>query len=85
MRKLLFATAATLALAAAVPATAQVYGGVDRGGAGVEVGPLRFGVGPRYDWRYRGRHDYAYDCRVVRERIVTPSGRVVYETHRTCD
>ena len=81
MRKLLFATAATLALAAAVPASAQFYGGVDRGGAGVEVGPLRFGVGPRYNhWR----HDYAYDCRVVRERIVTPSGRVVFETHRTC-
>ena len=43
--------------------------------------PLRFGEPHRDHWR----RDYAYDCRVVRERIVTPSGRVVYETHRTCD
>ena len=39
MRKLLFATTATLAIAAAVPASAQVY--FDR--HGVDVGPLRFG------------------------------------------
>jgi hypothetical protein len=78
MRKLLFATAATLAIAAAVPASAQVY--IDR--HGVEVGPLRFG---EHGWRDRWRHDYAEDCRVVRERIVTPSGRVVYETRRDCD
>ena len=77
MRKLLFATAATLAIAAAAPASAQVY--FDR--HGVDVGPLRFGEPHRDHWR----RDYASDCRVVRERIVTPSGRVVYETHRTCD
>jgi hypothetical protein len=78
MRKFLFATAAaaTLAMGVAVPASAQVYFGRNH----VDVGPLRFG-----DRDYR--HDYAYDrdCRTVRERIVTPSGRVIFQTRRTCD
>jgi hypothetical protein len=77
MRKLLFATAATLAIAAAAPASAQVYFGRH----GVQVGPLRLGE----PYRDRWRRDYAYDCPLVRERIVTPSGRVVYRTHRECD
>ena len=85
MRKLLFATAATVALMAAVPASAQVYVGADPYGAGVGVGPFRLGVGPRYGWRDHWRHDYAYGCRMIRERTVTPSGRVIYETRRTCD
>jgi hypothetical protein len=33
---------------------AQVYGGVDPYGAGVQVGPFGFGVGPRYDYGWRG-------------------------------
>ena len=80
MRKLLLATAATLAVAmsAAAPAAAQV----EFDGHGVQVGPLRFGEHRDY---WRGRRAYDEDCRVVRERIVTPSGRVVYETRRTCD
>jgi hypothetical protein len=85
MRKLLFATAATIAMLAAVPASAQVYLGADPGGAGVRVGPFGFGVGPRYGWRDHWRDDYAYACPVVRERIVTPSGRVVFRMHRVCD
>lgn len=92
MRRLLFATAATGVLVAAVPAAAQVYIGADPGGVGVEVGPVGVGVGPRYEERYwRDRHwrgdDYAYrgECRVTRERIETPSGRVIFRTHRVCD
>ena len=85
MRKLLFATAATIALAAAVPASAQVYVGADRYGAGVGVGPFRLGVGPRYGWHDHWRHAYAYGCRPIRERIVTPSGRVIYQTRHICD
>jgi hypothetical protein len=79
MRKLLFTAAATAALVAAVPASAQVYFDTHRGG-------VELGVGPRYE--HRGwRNDYAYDrdCRVTRERFVTPSGRVIYRTHRDCD
>jgi len=82
MRRLLITGAATLALAAALtPASAQVY--VDPGG--VQVGPFGFGIGPRYhrwgepSWRYRDDV-----CRMVRGRIETPSGRVIFRTHRQC-
>jgi len=98
MRKFLVAAAATVALgvAAATPASGQAYFDVDPGGVGVQVGPLGFGVGPRYDgwdersWRGRGywrdRDAFAYrrGCPVVRERVETPSGRVVIRTHREC-
>jgi hypothetical protein len=82
MRKLLVAAAAAGALFAAVPASAQVYYS-NPGWAGVQVGPFGFGVGPRYGWR--DHYAYGGDCRTVRERIVTESGRVIYRTHRTCD
>jgi hypothetical protein len=36
----------------ATPAAAQVYFGADPWGAGVQVGPFGFGVGPEY-WGYR--------------------------------
>ena len=91
MKALVLAAATAAALVTAVPASAQVYFGADPGGAGVEVGPFGFGVGPRYGardhWRDREwRDDYAYaPCRVVRERVRTPSGRVVIRTHRDCD
>jgi len=91
MKTLLAATALTAALIAATPASAQFYAGAGPGGVGVEVGPFGVGVGPRYDyWRGRPYTDgyYAYgsaDCRVVRERIETPSGRVIFRTRRICD
>jgi hypothetical protein len=91
MKSLVLAAATAAALIAAAPATAQVYFGADRGGAGVEVGPFGVGVGPRYGWRdhWRGhdwRGDYAYaPCRTVRERVRTPSGRLIIRTHRDCD
>jgi hypothetical protein len=97
MRALLFAAAATVALGVAAPASAQVYFGAGPEGAGVGVGPFELGVGPRYGWRDHGWRDhgwrdhdhwrdaYAYDCRVVRERIVTPSGRMIFKSHRECD
>jgi hypothetical protein len=73
MRKFLLAATGAAALIVAVPASAQVY--YDEPGAGVRVGPLEFGVGPRY----------SRDCRLVRERIERPDGRVIYRTHRICD
>ena len=94
MRNLLLALATGALLVAAVPASAQVYMGADPGGAGVQVGPFGFGVGPRYGYdrygydRWRGGDEYyaygAADCPLVRERIVTPSGRVIIRTHRSC-
>jgi hypothetical protein len=78
MRNLLLAVTTGALLVAAVPASAQVYMGADPGGAGVQVGPFGFGVGPRYGYdRWRGDEYYAYgaDCPLVRERIVTADGR----------
>src|SRR5260221_8695195 len=89
MRNLLMAAATGALLVAAVPASAQVYMGADPGGAGVQVGPFGFGVGPRYGydrWRgdeYRGDAYYAYgaECPLVKERIVTAGGRRVNKGH----
>jgi hypothetical protein len=85
MRKVLFAAAATALLFAAVPASAQVQFGVSPYG-GVEVGVgHRDGWDRGRDWRDHRRAEYAYDCPVVRERFVTPSGRVIIRTRRDCD
>src|SRR2546430_16801912 len=91
MRNLLMAAATGALLVAAVPASAQVYMGADPGGAGVQVGPFGFGVGPRYGydrWRgdeYRGDAYYAYgaECPLVKERIVTADGRNVFWADRS--
>jgi hypothetical protein len=94
MNKFLLAASAAALLFAATPASAQVGFSVDPWGAGAQVGPFGFGVGPRYERPYRrdrywDHEDYAYvpggDCRQVRERVVTPSGRVIFRTHRVCD
>jgi hypothetical protein len=93
MRNLLLAVATGALLVAAVPASAQIYGGVDPGGAGVQVGPFGFGVGPRYEYGWRGAPEYgaseyyaygAADCPMVRERVHTNDGRVIIRTHRVC-
>jgi hypothetical protein len=87
MRKLLLGAMAAGALAiAAVPASAQFYAGADPGGAGVQLGPFRAGVGPEYAPHHRYyRDDYYGGCRMVRHRTVTPGGRVIVERHRICD
>src|SRR5262249_42235301 len=98
MRNLLLAVATGALLVAAVPASAQVYMGADPGGAGVQVGPFGFGVGPRYGYdrwrgggsaadRWRGGDEslaYGAACPLVRERIVTSDGRTIIRTHRSC-
>jgi hypothetical protein len=90
MKTLLIAAALSATVAAATPAAAQFYAGADPGGVGVQVGPFGVGVGPRYGWHDGYYHDgyYAYgaaNCRVVRERIDTPNGRVIIRRHRVCD
>ena len=76
-------TVSAIAIAGAAgltPATAQ--------GVGVQVGPVGAGVGVD-DGRYHrdyGRDDgYAGECRVIRERVETPSGRVIFRSRRVCD
>jgi hypothetical protein len=92
MRNFLLASLAAAAVLAAVPASAQVFVGADRSGAGVQVGPFGVGVGPRFGYGYRDGYrdygydrDYAYGCRMVRERIVTPRGHAIWRTQRECD
>ena len=82
MKKLLIGAVTVTALAiASVPASAEFWAGADEGGVGVRVGPLGVGVGPDYAYR----SGYYGDCRVVRERTVTPSGRMIVTSHRICD
>ncbi len=76
MRKLIFGLASVGALMVAIPAQSQVY--VDPGRGGVAIG-----VDRDHGWRWRHRHSFDA-CRVVRERIETPSGRVIYRTRREC-
>ena len=93
MKKLLLGVAAAGTLFVAAPASAQVYFGADPGGVGVQVGPVGAGVGPRYmDHRryhhrrtYRDSYAYGGDCRTIRSRTVTPSGREIIKTRRVCD
>lgn len=96
MRRFLFAAAAVAALGVAVPANAQVFLGADDRGAGVQLGPLGVGVGPRFsddryysDNRYYHRRGYdanayyAGDCRMVRTRVIR-NGHVRYRTRQIC-
>jgi hypothetical protein len=85
MKRILLAVSA-LAIAGAAaltPANAQ--------GVGVQVGPFGagIGVGPYWNGSYRHRYldDYAYagECRLIRERIETPSGRVIFRSRQVCD
>jgi hypothetical protein len=92
MTKLLFVGVALAAVALATPASAQVFIGADNGGAGVQLGPLGVGVGPRFsDDRYYHRRGYdsnayyANDCRMIRSRVVTRNGHVTYRTRRICN
>ena len=92
MNKLVLGLVASVTLFAAAPAGAQVFIGADSGGAGVQLGPVGVGVGPRFSddgyYHRRGYNANAYyggDCRLIRSRVVTPSGRVVVRTRRACD
>jgi hypothetical protein len=88
MRKLLLGLLSLGAVTIAVPAQSQVYLDAGPGGVGVRIGGPPYGR--YYDDDWRGRHrrwgdGYAYEsCRVVRERVETPSGRVIIRTRREC-
>jgi ribosomal protein L34 len=84
MKQIFLATA--LAFAAATAATSANAQGV-----GVQVGPIGAGVGVGPYWDdgyhhgYRPHYAYANECRVIRERIETPSGRTIIKSRRVCD
>jgi hypothetical protein len=86
MKRILLAVSALAIAGAATLTTANAQG------VGVQVGPFGagVGVGPYWNDGYRQRHwrgDYAYagDCRLIRERIRTPSGDLIIRSHRVCD
>ena len=67
---------AAAALVVAAPASAQVFIGADSGGAGVQLGPVGVGVGPRFSddgyYHRRGYDANAYyngECRLVRSSL----------------
>ena len=84
MKRILVAVSA-LAIAGAAALTSANAQGV-----GVQVGPFGAGVGVGPYWNgyhHRYWNDYAYagDCRVIRDRMITPSGNVIIRSRRVCD
>jgi hypothetical protein len=95
MKRILLTMSALVIAGATSLASANAQGvGVQVGpvGVGVGVGPYAdgyYGYGNGYygdDYRHNWRHDYGYarDCRVIRERVETPSGRTIIKTRRAC-
>ena len=89
MRKLLLGLVSLGAVTIAAPAQSQVS--IGAGPVGVEVGGptitaivTRTGVGVIAATSASGTTTPTADCRVVRERIETPSGRVIIKTRRSC-
>jgi hypothetical protein len=89
---MLFAAAAAGVLLAPTSASVHADGvGVGIGnslpvyadGAGARIGAFAAATGPGYA-EGRGRH-HEGGCRVARERVETPSGRVIFRSHRTCE
>jgi hypothetical protein len=83
VRNLLFVAVASVTMAVAVPAVAQVYIGGGPTPGGVDAAP----VGPNYRSydQWRGDEADVGDCHVVRERTIRPNGRVTVRSYRECD
>jgi hypothetical protein len=82
MKTILLGLVAAAAIGVATPAAAQVW---------FDVGPFAARIGPPPPWGWRHRpvyREYAYvpaDCRIIRERIRRPSGRVIVREREVCD
>jgi hypothetical protein len=83
MKKFLLLAAMSVTLAATIPASAQVYLDADPGNVGNRLDDPNYGW-PNSHWR-RGYDAYARgECRVIRERVVTSDGRVIYVPREIC-
>ncbi len=80
MRLLILSAAIAATVMGALPASAEVV--IRAGEGGVAV---RERDGDRDGWRHREEwRRHRAECRVVRERIETPSGRIIFKTRRSC-
>jgi hypothetical protein len=61
----------------ALPASAEVV---------VRAGENGVAIGERHhdNWRHRDWRHHRAECRTIRSRTVTPSGRVIIRTRSTC-
>lgn len=84
MKKLILIAAAAAAVSFAVPASAQVVVRSGDHGVAVRVGSGHHHHGYHRDHGYRG-HYARGNCRVMKSRTVTPSGREIIKTRRVCD
>jgi hypothetical protein len=85
MKKLLFGLAAAATLMVAAPAEAQVW---------IDAGPVAARIGPPPPWGWHRHHRvrevrevyaYAPECRMIRERIRKPGGRLIIREREVCD
>ena len=84
MKKILLIAAVCVIPATTMPASGQVYLDADPGSVGTNrLDDPNYGW-PQSHWR-RGYDAYARgECRVIRERIVTPDGRVIDLSREVC-
>jgi hypothetical protein len=84
MKKFLLIAAVCGIPATTIPAIAQVDFDANQGGTGVNrLDDPNYGW-PQSHWR-RGYDSYARgECRVVRERVVMPDGRVIDRSREVC-
>lgn len=83
MKKLLLIAAAAAVVGFAAPASAQVHIRAGEHGVGVRVGPGHHHHRGVHRHHYRG-HYARGNCRTIRSRTVTPSGRVIVKTRQVC-
>jgi hypothetical protein len=81
MKTILLGLVAATAIGAATPASAQIW---------LDAGPFAARIGPPPPWAWRRPvvREYAYvmdDCRIIRERIRRPNGRVIVREREVCD
>jgi hypothetical protein len=84
MRKILIVATTAVSLVAVIPAYAGSDNTEPRGG--IDIGPM----GQCFDVRacgHPGREAYglARGCQMIRERMTTDNGRVIYKRHRVCN
>jgi len=80
MRSFVLSAAIVATILGALPASAEVVIRAGEGGVAVHERD-----GDRNDMRHsEGWRRHHAECRTVRERIETPSGRVIYKTRSTC-